>query len=92
MRTTAPHVYAAGDCVEAYDMLLEVNRPIAIWPHAYRQGHIAGCNMAGDDKVFDDGFPMNSIEVCCVPTISVGLTVPADDGGRGLWPSESFFY
>jgi NAD(P)H-nitrite reductase large subunit len=82
MRTSIPNVYAAGDCVEAHDMLLGANRPIAIWPYAYRQGHIAGCNMAGVYREYEGGFPMNSVEICGVPTISVGLTEPqADDGG-----------
>lgn len=79
MRTTAPDVYAAGDCVEAFDMLLEVDRPMAIWPNAYRQGFTAGLNMAGGDKVYDGGLAMNSIEVCGVRTISVGLTDPQKD-------------
>ncbi len=76
MQTTAEHVYAAGDCVQAYDMLIDACRPIAIWPNAYRQGYIAGCNMAGVARRYDGSFPMNSIEVCGVPTISVGLTDP----------------
>lgn len=76
MRTTAEHVYAAGDCVEAYDMLIDACRPIAIWPNAYRQGYIAGCNMAGVARQYGGSFPMNSIEVCGIPTISVGLTDP----------------
>lgn len=79
MRTTAPHVYAAGDCVEAYDMLLDTSRSIAIWPAAYRQGHVAGCNMAGTAKRYEGGFPMNAIEVCGVPTISVGICDPPID-------------
>ena len=74
MRTSAPHVYAAGDCVETHDMLLQVSRPIAIWPSAYRQGFVAGCNMAGVEKEHSGGFPMNSVEICGVPTISVGIT------------------
>jgi NAD(P)H-nitrite reductase large subunit len=82
MRTTADDVYAAGDCVEALDMLLDTNRVIAIWPNAYRQGHVAGSNMAGVQKSYGDGFAMNSIEVCGVPTISVGISDPkkGDDG------------
>ena len=82
MRTTADDVYAAGDCVEALDMLLDSNRVIAIWPNAYRQGSVAGSNMAGVRKSYGDGFAMNSIEVCGVPTISVGLSDPnkGDDG------------
>lgn len=82
MQTTAPDVYAAGDCVEAYDKLTESHRPLPIWPLAYRQGHVAGCNMAGHDREYDGGFPMNSISVCDVPTISVGFIEPPDDGDR----------
>jgi nitrite reductase (NADH) large subunit len=82
MRTTAEDVYAAGDCVEALDMLSDSNRVIAIWPNAYRQGAVAGSNMAGVRKRYGDGFAMNSIEVCGVPTISVGISdpQPGDDG------------
>lgn len=80
MRTTAPEVYAAGDVVEALDMLLKVRRTIAIWPLAYRQGYVAGCNMAGAEREYEGGIPMNSVEVCGVPTISVGITDPQKDG------------
>jgi len=79
MRTTAPQVFAAGDCVETHDVLLEIPRPIAIWPNAYRQGYVAGSNMAGNEKIYPGGFPMNSVEVCGVPTISVGLTDPQEN-------------
>ena len=82
MRTTAPNVYAAGDCVEAYDPLTETHRPIAIWPLAYRQGAIAGHNMAGKPRTYEGGFPMNAIGICDVPTISVGIVDPPDDGER----------
>jgi NAD(P)H-nitrite reductase large subunit len=82
MRTTVHNVYAAGDCVEAYDMLIDADRPIAIWPTAYRQGHVAGCNMAGQDKIYDGGFPMNAMSVCDVPTISVGITDPPKDDAQ----------
>jgi len=80
MRTTAPDVYAAGDVVEALDRLLEVRRTIAIWPLAYRQGYVAGCNMAGAEQEYEGGIPMNSVEVGGVPTISVGITDPQEDG------------
>ena len=80
LRTTAPDVYAAGDVADALDMLLEVRRVIAIWPTAYRQGYVAGCNMAGVEREYEGGLPMNAVEVCGVPTISVGLTEPQGDG------------
>jgi NAD(P)H-nitrite reductase large subunit len=73
-----PDVYAAGDCVETYDMILETERPIAIWPHATRQGHVAGCNMAGVEKTYEGGFPMNSEDIAGVPAIAVGLTDPKE--------------
>jgi NAD(P)H-nitrite reductase large subunit len=89
MRTTANDVYAAGDCVEALDMLLDANRVIAIWPNAFRQGRVAGNNMAGVRKSYGDGFAMNSIEVCGVPTISVGLSDPAK-GDEGFDVMEEY--
>jgi NAD(P)H-nitrite reductase large subunit len=76
MRTSVEDVYAAGDCVETYDTILEIERPIAIWPHATRQGHVAGCNMAGVEKTYAGGFPMNSEDIAGVPTIAVGFTDP----------------
>lgn len=82
MRTGEPSIYAAGDCVEVQDSILDSNRPIAIWPHAYRQGYVAGCNMAGEYREYEGGFPMNSVEICQTPTISVGLTDPKEEIGR----------
>jgi NAD(P)H-nitrite reductase large subunit len=32
--------------------------------------------MAGVEKEYEGGFPMNSVEVCGVPSISVGITDP----------------
>jgi len=81
MQTSVPGIYAAGDCAEGYDMLLGEHRPIAIWPNAYRQGYVAGCNIAGVKREYEGGMPMNSVEVCGVPTISVGLTDPPEGDG-----------
>ena len=38
--------------------------------------------MAGVDKKYEGAFPMNSVEICGVPTISVGLTDPRADEER----------
>lgn len=51
MRTSLPHVYAAGDCVGPYLIL----------PHAAMQGLCAGRNMAGDSETVPEDVPMNSI-------------------------------
>ncbi len=80
MRTNLPRIYAAGDVAEAYDFLLHAHRPIPIWPNAYKQGSIAGYNMSGADREYRGSFAMNSVELCGVPTISVGITDPKQDG------------
>jgi NAD(P)H-nitrite reductase large subunit len=48
-------------------------RPIPIIPNAYKQGFVAGNNMAGGERSCSSVVAMNSIEVCGIPFISVGL-------------------
>lgn len=79
MQTNHPDIYAAGDVTQGYDVLLGEKRPIAIFPNAYRQGKTAGINMAGGDAVYTGGMSMNSVSVCGLPTISVGIINPDDD-------------
>ena len=69
MQTSVDNVYAAGDIIEGFDILLEENRNIAIWPLAVRQGNIAGSNMAGNPVDYEGGFFMNSVEILGVPSI-----------------------
>ena len=76
METVLKDIYAAGDCCEAKDSLLNMNRQIAIWPVAIKQGRIAGFNMAGVKKEYQGSFAMNSVELCGIPTISMGETCP----------------
>jgi NAD(P)H-nitrite reductase large subunit len=78
MRTSHPDVLAAGDVAEAYDPLIGEARPVAIWPAASLQGEVAGLNMAGQEAAYDGSIPMNSIQVCGLPTISVGLNSPPE--------------
>ncbi|MFH1084483.1 MAG: FAD-dependent oxidoreductase [Chloroflexota bacterium] len=72
MRTTAPDVYAAGDVAEAYDLVVDMNRTVAIWPNAYRQGAIAGAHMAGVERPDRGGVAMNVVEVCGTTGMAVG--------------------
>ncbi len=74
MRTSAEDVFAAGDVAQARALLCGTKRCIAIFPNAYRQGAIAGRNMAGADATWDGGLVMNSVTVVDMPTISVGVT------------------
>src|SRR4030042_465298 len=74
MRTSVENIYAAGDVIEGPDMLLGINRNIAIWPLTVRQGATAGVNMAGGNKRDSGGFFMNSVELLGIPSISMGIT------------------
>ncbi|MFB3896193.1 MAG: NAD(P)/FAD-dependent oxidoreductase [bacterium] len=78
MQTSVDNIYAAGDCCEASDLLLDINRPMAIWINATKQGKIAGYNMAGIAQEYQGSLMMNSVELCGIPTISVGITIPED--------------
>ena len=47
METSLPDVFAAGDCAEAYHLVLERNVYIPLGPTANKHGRIAGENIAG---------------------------------------------
>ena len=76
MESTVSGIYAAGDAAEGADFLSGNNAVIAIWPVAARQGMTAGFNMAGKITEYDGMFPMNSVTILGVPSISFGLTNP----------------
>ncbi len=88
MQTSIQDIYAAGDCCQVRDLILGVDRPIAIWPNATRQGRIAGFNIAFQNNLnhattrreYKGAFAMNSVELCSIPSISVGLTLPHGKG------------
>ncbi|MFH1059114.1 MAG: FAD-dependent oxidoreductase [Pseudomonadota bacterium] len=81
MATNAAGVYAAGDVAQALELISGERRSIPIWPNAYRQGFIAGANMAGGVKTYEGGLAMNSVEICGLATISAGVTSPPEGQG-----------
>ncbi len=84
MHTSAEGIYAAGDVAQARELIGGEKRCIAIFPNAFRQGSVAGRNMAGGDEHFDGGLVMNAVTVVDLPTISVGVTEPPDEGCEQL--------
>jgi len=70
--TTAPDIYAAGDCTQSYDVSSGMNRIMALLPNAYIQGETAGINMAGGDKCFNKAIPMNAIGFFGLHIITAG--------------------
>lgn len=74
MQTNVKDIYAAGDVCESDALLDEYKRNIPIWPNAFKQGRIAGENMAGGNAAYTGSIAMNSVELCGIPTISIGKT------------------
>ncbi len=77
--TSADGIYAAGDVAQGTDALTGRSRPIPIFPQAYRQGWVAGANMADGNARVDAAFGMNSMEIFGLPIISVGLATASGD-------------
>jgi NAD(P)H-nitrite reductase large subunit len=77
--TTAPDIYAAGDCTQTTDVSSGQSKIMALLPNAYIQGECAGINMAlgtvGDaagGKRFDKAIPMNAIGFLGLHIITAG--------------------
>ena len=52
METNVPNIYAAGDCAEAYHLVLGRNVYIPLGTTANKQGRVAGENIAGGNVSF----------------------------------------
>ncbi|MBN1156839.1 NAD(P)/FAD-dependent oxidoreductase [Candidatus Woesearchaeota archaeon] len=73
METNVQNIYAAGDCVEAKDIIANENRNLPLWPNASLQGKVAGFNMAEKKDIYPGSYMMNSITFFDLPMISYGL-------------------
>ncbi|MCL1951467.1 MAG: FAD-dependent oxidoreductase [Oscillospiraceae bacterium] len=70
--TSAPDIYAAGDCAQAVDISSGQSKVMALLPNAYMQGECAGINMAGGEKRFDKAIPMNAVGFFGLHIITAG--------------------
>lgn len=52
LRTSCPHVWAAGDCVESRHRITGRPLVVALGTHANKQGRAVGTNIAGGDAAF----------------------------------------
>jgi NAD(P)H-nitrite reductase large subunit len=71
-QTSAPDIFAAGDCTQTIDVSSGQNKIMALLPNAYMQGECAGVNMAGGEKTFDKAIPMNAIGFFGLHMITAG--------------------
>ena len=79
MQTSAPDIYACGDCAEVYDSVTDTYRVIPLWPNAYVGGKVAGYNMAGLEREYNWGTSMNSMHFFDLYVISAGINVTRDN-------------
>lgn len=63
MRTAAPNIYAAGDCVETYHRITRSNAYLPLGTTAHKQGRIAGENAVGGDREFEGSLGTQSVRV-----------------------------
>jgi len=88
-RTTVPHVWAAGDCVEHVDLVAGLRRNVQLGTHANKQGKVAGHNLvarftgAAEDVVFPGVVGTAVTKVCDWQIARVGL-LEADAREAGL--------
>jgi NADPH-dependent 2,4-dienoyl-CoA reductase/sulfur reductase-like enzyme len=83
LRTSAPDVFAAGDCagVRWFD---GTRRPEQLWYTARDQGRVAARAMAGEDARYDRGLWYNSAKLADIEYTTAGL-VGMDLPGEHTW-------
>jgi NAD(P)H-nitrite reductase large subunit len=60
LQTTAPDVYAAGDCAQTWDRWTQRHTLDILWPSAVAAGRVAGRNLAGAAETYARGVPFNA--------------------------------
>lgn len=93
LRTSAPDIYAAGDCCEGVDLSTGQPDMLAIQPVAVEHGRIAGLNMAGQPTPHRGSLNMNVLDTMGLISSSFGLWqgVPGGETAR-LIDEENFKY
>ncbi len=91
LETTAPDVYAAGDCCEAIDLSTGKHDVLAIQPVAVEHGYIAALNMCGRPTPHRGSLNMNVLDTMGLVSSSFGLWQGAPGGSTGKVVDESGF-
>lgn len=81
MRTTAPDVFAAGDCVETWHRVLQRNVYLPLGTTAHKQGRVAGENMVGGRRTFPGCVGTQVVKVFDLAIARTGLR--DDEARRG---------
>lgn len=87
-RTSAAHVFAAGDCVETRHLVSGARVAIALGTHANKQGRVVGINATGGDAVFPGVLGTAVSKVCEYEVARTGLTEQeAEVAGLDAYPA-----
>ncbi len=81
LKSSARHIYAAGDAAEAMDIARQKRWVNAIWPEAAAQGRIAGFNMAGRRMRYPGSLGRNVMRVFGLDVMTLGLANPESESG-----------
>jgi NADPH-dependent 2,4-dienoyl-CoA reductase/sulfur reductase-like enzyme len=73
MRTSREGIWAAGDCVESYHLLMQRPVHIALGTVANKQGTVAGVNLAGGDATFPGVVGTAVSKICKYEVARTGL-------------------
>ena len=87
METSAPGVYACGDCIETNDLISGKTSLNLFWHNANRQGRVAGCNSVGFPSDYLGSENMLNLDVLGRHVVGFGLTVSALKAG-GIDPAS----
>ncbi len=82
MQTSDPSIYAAGDCVETYNLISGKKAYAPLGSVANRQGRVVGDNLAGLPSVFEGvvGSFIMKVFDCCVGATGLSLEVAWAEG------------
>jgi len=91
MATSAPGIYAAGDCCEGCNLQNGQHQIIGLWANAAYQGYTAGANMCGSTKAFSGNILHNITHFFGMDFIGFGDNriqgdvLTFDNKEKGLW-------
>lgn len=91
LQTTAPNIYAAGDCCEATDLSTGKPDMLAIQPVAVEHGRLAAMNMVGRVTPHRGSLNMNVLDTMGLISSSFGLWQGAKQGYTGKVVDEDKF-
>lgn len=72
METSAPDIYAAGDCAQVFDPISRKSVVDSLWQPAREQGRVAGLNMAGESCIYVKAVAFNVTRLAELTTTIIG--------------------